>query len=454
MNTNNALTDYISQNQEFLKIDNPDIEKICLALDLLGVKFGKINYDCANKALFQMVYRKNLYAFNEANITLTLQVIYGISEESIWNNNYSLIRSKQNEPLLKYIHENVNEYLNIVLSRCKKQITDDEKAVIALLNNAGIDDEKKIAYIEALQTSLNKIEMVTDKELWTTIFECSRCIPSSDNVLAYFFQSGNKINSVLARFINNAAETPVFDFVKIKKEFKEKGEALFSEVIQCEEINDAKYEEMLANTKLIYNTFSFAGIPSNKFKILVRCGIISMTKENLVFARKNYQNELVEFIITNQEKYTEIVEQTQFNRDEFLKLLLCPSFEDGNIGRLLQKNTESISTLIEKQFKLPQQRLKFFLSDSQISHEQKMHLIINQLHNLEADQAKECFEILNSDDYVALFSKKRKCQLPKSSWSEQILKIFQGKGWISGYETDKDNPQLFQVSKQSLKTNI
>jgi hypothetical protein len=85
MNENDELTDYISKNPDFLCIDNPDITRIPQKLILLEVRFENINFEIANKELFQSVYRSNLYLLNISMISLILNKVYEIPDgEHYW----------------------------------------------------------------------------------------------------------------------------------------------------------------------------------------------------------------------------------------------------------------------------------------------------------------------------------------------------------------------------------
>lgn len=67
INVEGCLTDYISNQSDYLNIQNPDVAKIISQFCILGVKLKKIEIDTANKDLIVGVYENNLYELTFEN---------------------------------------------------------------------------------------------------------------------------------------------------------------------------------------------------------------------------------------------------------------------------------------------------------------------------------------------------------------------------------------------------
>ena len=79
MNQDNVISDYISNERNYLSInDDVDIEKLVAGFRLLEVRFKGIDYEKSNKALFQSIYEESLYVINSENIQLMLRKMCGI----------------------------------------------------------------------------------------------------------------------------------------------------------------------------------------------------------------------------------------------------------------------------------------------------------------------------------------------------------------------------------------
>ena len=78
-----------------------------------------------------------------------LEKMYGFSRSNDFNTkNYTLTRSKIDEPLAQYVHDNINLYVEVILDNCRERIDDDEMAVLELLNNLELDKDRKVQYID------------------------------------------------------------------------------------------------------------------------------------------------------------------------------------------------------------------------------------------------------------------------------------------------------------------
>ncbi|GHT10337.1 putative membrane protein YobI [Planctomycetales bacterium] len=491
INAGNCLENYIAHNSSFLNIENPHIEKICTELALLDVKFIQIDYTNANKELFQAVYQRDLYVLNESNISLILNEVYGTESTGVWHRSYTLIRSKQDEPLLKYVNENIDAYFDLVMKLCESTITDDEPSAIEILNNENIDIKKREQYIDFLQTEISSIKSIKDKKLWSVIFSRSIVCNSTENTLEYFFNSGKGLDNVLIEFVN-AKPALKFDYEKIDEQFGEgKATAFLSAIIKCNGINNQKYK-IIIKTLLknkYYDKFLFDKIEPEKIKILLELGFIKMTKENLLFMRTNYPDMVNEFILSAPVEYVSIVTQETFNKDELLKLLEISEFVNENSVKLLsfvkepisiqdksyadtvkvyilQNNffaddldslienyekekecvqkeivkqcSSSVSTIINKKITLSLHLLLSLLADMQSPVSNRIQVLLYHLSEMEAEQAKECFEALKMDDYASLFDGK-KPRIENIQFAEDILKILQDKKWVSSYKLE-DTP--------------
>jgi hypothetical protein len=503
MNENNCLTDYISQNPDFLSIENPEIDKICTKLILLNVRFENINYNVTNTGLFRLVYEANLYSLNIPMITLILNKVYGISKNEDYKyKNYSLIISKPNERLTQYVKKNIVSYFDVMIDSCESTITDNEQVALDILNNNDIDLERKCLYIEYLQTVIKNIKDVNSMELWSELLNKQKVEYLANNILQYFFNFKNKLDDILIGFINGNSKNILFDYDKIKNEFdQEKTSAFYKSVIQCKDIDDKKYEMILKKFNRYYTEFSFKGLPKEKMKILIGYSIIQMNKANLFFMRANYPNELIEFIISDINPYINEINTETFNLDELIDLLEEKSVSDENKIKLLShtkepilitdknysehvklhllKNNfdevdiqflvtnydketqnikieieklcqENIQPLINENISLSPNLLSLLCSNDKIPQDKRIYLLINALPNLELKQAKKCFTRLKMSDFMSLFEGKRP-KIEKKAYTEKLLSALQEKSWISSYKLDGEDTNFYQVFGKNNK---
>jgi hypothetical protein len=497
LNQNSCLTAFISSNPNFLDIDNPSINKIIDGFALLDVRFAWIDFSRSNKELFNAVYTNSLYQLTFALISLMLEMAYNmVKSNDFKSKSYTLISSKPNEPLALYVNDNINEYIRIVLENCDKFINDEESAVLAILNNTEVDTDSKEKYISFLQTVIEHIEKVSNKELWSLLLQQKHIKYSEDNILNYFFQSEKGLDSYLVQFINTNSDDLSFNYESINNKFGENTASKFYiAIITCNQLSNNKYETILVIFNRYYNSFTYKEIDGDKITILIKVGIIRMTSENLSFMRENYPDHIVSFIVKSISQYTnDIINKENFDFDEMLLILdqnvvdeykikllqhtadevsiqqkkysdivkkhileynldvtdiqfLLKAFpkESGGIKEVIRQIAiEHITEIITQEYLIPFELLTELLLVKEISTETKKELFALCLPNMNVVFVKKYLKVLQMNDFLSLLDRKR----PKfeiNPINKQILDTFKEKNWIYTYEVDKDDSDYYRA---------
>lgn len=346
ININNCLVQYISDSSDYLGIEQPDIQKLISGFKLIGVKFVSINYDISDRTLFDEVYQHNLYELSYENIVLMLNKKYQIDNTyDITHRNFTMIQKQSDSPLAKYILDNMESYIDILLENCNGEINDDEDDAIYLLNNQDIDLVKKEKYINFLITPIHDIVNITDKKLWMTIFNGGKLFFSENNVVNYFNVYG--IDSTLINYVNKV--TVKMDFSNISNEFGEDvAEQLFDSILICNELITSKYLKILTDLGFVFNTFDEEGISDEKFEVLINNKILCMDKDGLKYVRNKYPQYISAFIKQNLDEYVNILTSENLRINEILEILKWEFVDDEKKIKLLSLTSESISIISEK----------------------------------------------------------------------------------------------------------
>jgi hypothetical protein len=119
INFDNSLSDYISDQDDYLDVKDLDLDKIISQFEILEVSFRKIDFEKSNRALFDMVYENNFYNLTFENIELMLRTQYDITDSyDIAHKNYTLIQKRSDSPLLFYVDKNLQFYMKEVVMNC------------------------------------------------------------------------------------------------------------------------------------------------------------------------------------------------------------------------------------------------------------------------------------------------------------------------------------------------
>lgn len=504
LNINECLTEFISRKSSFLKIETLSVEKITEGLQLLQVKFDSIDYNISNNDLFVAVYHKNLYQISFENISLMLNVFYGFFEkEDLVTKNYTLVSSQPQEPLVQYLEENINLYIEILLNQCNGNIVDNENIVLKVLNNELLETGNKEKYIDCLKNEIRNLKSVENKNLWSFILQKKIVFYSVENMVSYFLENG--LNDVLIEFINSESKPLCFASDSVARDFdSETRTQFFKAIVICNKLINNRYEAMVKTLERRYEKTLPTEITDDKILILIKSHVIMMTTETLLFMRENYPAMTINFIVENIETYAaDILDQDNFEFYELLlileqdlkdstkikllnltendisiqekdytevikKYILENNFNVDDIPYILENYFHEsseiqqsivkvviryISTILNGQDTLPKEMLsKLFIAED-LSIESKMELFVQHLPEFSREECKNYLETLQLNDFQNLLDGGNP-KFKVSNTNEQILKIFREKYWISSFDFDKKNSDFYRANSRRVFNKI
>lgn len=503
VNVDECLTTYISESPDFLAIENPNIEALISGFVKLKVSFSKIDYDKAEKNLFNAVYENSLYELSFENIELMLRKIYGVEDgDSIIHQNYTTIKSKPYSSLATYIACDLPEYVRIILIHCDNEITDTETNAIALLNSKDIDTELKSKYIAVLTTKITDISEVTDSALWQFLLDREIVVASVENLVHYFLKQGIDVH--LIDYVN--ALPMGIDYSVVKNVFGEEvADKLYNSVAECNGIVDEKYRDILTGLGYYFTSFSIEGLTNEKIEILIQQGLLQMNKSILDFIREKYKDHLYAFIRKNLDKYLALQTEDIFSSEEAKEIagwefddekkiallkftdepisVVGKNYTDAVVAYILANNCNSedmanlcaeyshyedearrmIVTLAEKQIEeiiddkltLDDALLSALLTSDNVTQDDKIRLFSNAIPVLNEETCMGHFAELGVSELNGIFSKSSgRRNYEKTELATGILEALQEHGWIYKYKEDERNSDRYVVIKNPPKKII
>lgn len=498
MNLEDCLTSYISNRPDFLSVEKIEISKWIEIFGIINVSFKLIDYEKSNKDLFIEVYNNNLYDLNFTMVQVILEKIYSIPiSDEFRKRNYTLVCSKEEEPLKQYVDENINDYMEMILDNKLGKFNDSEKCTLSILNNPDIGKELKVSYIENLGTVIKDISKVENTDdLWEHLLINKTVEYSSNNIIRYYYDHSGAIDVTLGDFINNNAKNVSFDSDELKKDFDDYNiHEFYDDVIKSEQLSDEKYRMLLENYNYLITKFRYDKVSDEKMKILINLQIIGLTKENIEFMRENYSHLAITLFASNIEEYIECLSEEIVNYDEILELLniqgisteckmllidKCPSSisvvgreysEDVQIhimsnkfdGNELQYLIESymnyserikrkilglcisnIEDICNNEYKLPQDLLRKLMESSDITVNHRKAIFYNNIDSLSKSEVAHYLELDVFNEFAGLFEGKRPKILIDDE-NTKLLAYFKSKGWISKFEQDLKESQFYRA---------
>ena len=495
INIDNCMGEYISNIDDYLNVSDPNIEKLINGFKILEVSFKSINYDKSNKELFDKVYGNSLYEINFENIKLMLLKIYNIKDdEDIFHKNYTLICEEAKSPLVKYIDDNIVEYIDIVLENSDNKINDDENIALKILNNNdsdeeyndnGISIEQKQKYLELLETPITTISAVANLTLWNYLLESRKVLYSEDNILEYF--KLNKYDPLLIDFINDSDTS--LDFSKLNESYTDEDKKIFisSSVIQMD-LQNHKYKEIIS-TLNVRLTISIALVNSEKLHILIDCKRPSITEDWLIDIRKSHPDDVLYFIEKNIDEYRKIMTASLFNLNELIEILtldigdetklellafaktpisilgkgystainvyilennlddkelhdLIKDYDNFDVpvqNILLKLAIKNINDIISNTIQISNILLDHLINNDDLDNSIKIELFISYLPSIDQTICSKYLTILKLTEYLDIFDTKLRPKFDINDTNMALLTAFKNKGWISTFKEDVNN---------------
>lgn len=504
VNEEGSFTSYISNMDNFLNVVEPDLKLLIEKFDLLNVKFIKIDYDQAHPQLFREVYLNDQYEINFNMILIILQNIYGYQNEENWKHkNFSLVTSRPDEGLTKYIRANFSTYLNVILEHCDERILDREEVSLEILNNTQVTVEQRAEYLNYLGTLISDIRDVQENKFWSMLIEDRKVEYSIDNILSYYFEFVHRMSDELTSFINQGSSVLSFDYDYISSNYEEQNtQDFYDSIIVTENLTDNKYEMLLAGYDHVINELAVEGLPQSKVNILIKLSIIAMNEGNLEFMREHYSENISVFILSDIEKYIyEVISEDNFDFSELL-FILRSEIKDKHKIHLLQYtdqpislqnfkysdgveqhivsnnlNVNDIPSLIKGyEYRMTEFKQKIlvmcvtkiryvltYASDNiipfdlfvslieadRIQKADKSKLLILSLRHLTIKQVQKCYDLLQMHNFIGLFDGKRP-KLERSEENKAILEVMKDRGWIYSFEIDQREDEYFRARGKKI----
>lgn len=501
INVEGCLTDYISNQSDYLNIQNPDVAKIISQFCILGVKLKKIEIDTANKDLIVGVYENNLYELTFENIKLMIKSMYGEYDSyNIEHRNYTVIQGKSKSPLAKYIAENINRYANEYLKNCNGYIEDSEDVAIKFINDENVLGDIQEKYVNVLKTVISDISVIQNKKLWNEMLDKRIIKKTVPNIIHYYTEYC--CDSQLIKFINECDAG--MDYSHIENEFGgEIARQFFDSVAVNNEIKTSRYQEILCNMGYGYDVYDAYDISDDKMEVLIKKDVIEMNNVGLEYIRNHYKKYTALYIDENIEAYLRIITSDNFSYEEALhilgmeigdkekidllglttepisvvgkgysssliKYILDNNFDEHDENELYQHFSEYEEVIQSSIYRVAKSRIANIIDNSTIvlddnllsklltmskcSMDDKIQLWAKALSNLTEETCKKHFDELGFPELKGIFTKRNNYTktYEDNSFIRDILYVLKKNTWIFDYYKKSDD-EGYVVVKNPIK---
>ena len=494
INIEDILTDYISLSKDYLDIEHPDIYKLIECFQYLKVSFHELDYEKSNKDLFDAIYSSSLYQLNIKNIWLMIEVYYGdYEEEDLKQRNFTIIDSKQEEPLFHYIDRNIDRYVGILLKLENDCFCDDGDSLIYLLNHEDLSEENAISFIKKLRTKIKDLSEIETTQYKIKFMEKFLVEYTAENIIAYYSSFG--LDKYLIAFINS--DDTFMDYSSLYEEKQELIDKFWNSVIVCNDISDQKYHQILQSIGLQYKKFNLLGISSQKVSILIKENTIPMTLDALKFMRENYPENILEYVAQKISLYANNLTDQDASLEETLEILTWDVLDEIKIKILshtkhpisvLEKNysstvtvyilkhnlnitdlpelfsayrdfdaeiqgyieelaIENIAIIFDEIESISDDLIDKLMQSGSLSQDEKINLLIGMMPALTPNECCRYFKILHLNEFIKLFAPYTRPKFTMNATHEKILQTLKENDLIENYMEDPKKKGFYKAIK-------
>lgn len=351
---NSNLADYIESKNNFFDI-SIDIEKLKNIVAVLGIKFKGIDLENLSDEIFDFIYNGNYYALNPFMIGSVLHKTGNLNsenfeeEDEFYSKNYSFIQRTNASQLIRYVEENIDEYIEKAWHPVLTEKSEEEEYfLLLLLNNNKVSPENKTRILHLTKTKITNLENVKDRGVIQRLLVEKSIVITWDNLLYYFIKSGNIIDFLLRDYISDPANLGVLITSKLDEtnvKYNRPDLLKFTAAIFMEnKFSNETYNALLSNISLHLETKKkLNNLDDDKLKILLNKGKLKITPRNFL-ELKGFSNGL----------HIKLIEQ---NPQEFI----------NDLNKMNYDTKDAIFILNSKKFSLSQKQIIItYLDDNEI----------------------------------------------------------------------------------------
>jgi len=467
LNEDNSLKDYLENISYMQKFSGDEAKKVIKIIGDLNVKFSKID-SMDSCEIYDFIFRKSYYVLNPHMVN---KIIFNKCapqseiEEYLQNAHLTTIKSdkliKNGDILIKYINNNINEYIKNVFLKIDTNTKESEEIVIELLNNENVDENIKFKIIEKQEVKIINIDSV-DESLWEYVFKSNKIVSTWSNAFKYY-NNDNISNDILIDFLNIRENTENISKIKCGKEYSEKNEFFTQEllklIITTNDFTAESYEYLIKNTGWAYNDLDISDLDEDKISLLLKYNRFIFEKVCFDSLKKNTDVLHISLIEKNKDHLLEKFEQFEFDTEDIIKILDSSKIsnsikkdlieeidydliKNANIAKLIYKYVDK--TIIKSIYYTKKMLLNLN------SLESKINLVVEQKSEFNDEELIEILQLL-PDEYNKIANLDGKqTTLNENNYNKELIKLLKDRKFITKDKVEKRNKIRLYIKNKAV----
>jgi hypothetical protein len=413
------------------------------------------DYDLTNE-LFDFIYVNNHYIISTDNIRFIITNFFEkLTNEtkpdlsSIDTQNYYAIQHSKCKHLIKYVDDNISEYVENVYLKLDSNTKEDEEHFIKLLNDENISDELKVKIIQKVETKISSLSKIDATEIEDLLLQYSKLLPNWADIVDRFVNDENTISVPVLVFLNNVENAKELSKSKIEQEKPDKKTiyGFLKALLLNDKINNNSYGYILGSIPYWYSSLEFETLTKEKISLLIKKKKLQLTKSNYDKLREEefiLHIDLIETVYYDLKE--EILETLTFDNADIIAVLKSSIIPNGKKQMIfnaydkaeIEKSTELLDLIAERvlqnSLSITKNLLTSILTKSKNTN-RKIELFNKKINELDTDNITAFLQKL-PEPYSNIAENGKRPFIEKSDINLQLAQNLKSKKYISKFEAE------------------
>jgi len=455
---------YLLQQRDFLSAIT-DTNRIKEIIKKLNIKFIDLDEKYSPTELLDFIYDGSYYDINPQMLRLILTYKQAPTIPEFESKNYYCIVQSKCDALIKYVNDNLIEYLTNVYIELDNNTQEPETELLLLLNNQNLelgDKEMVIQQVETRLSDLSKVEDVNTKQI---LLAENRVTPVWENLIDYYHADGSTGVEDLLPFIEEKDNLAALASKKIPKgkettENVHENDAFILSLVKEERLSDIAYSHIAASFPYWYRNLDFTQLSPEKVRSLINHQTLRLNIET--FKRlKEFETSIV-ILLLEKQKATLMQELDNYKLDttDITAVLKSNAFSGTEKNVIVEKAEESllissgelleligVQILKDKNFRVTNTLLKSILLNLNLSKEQRIRIFVGKQSQVSDQEITQFLDSLDAP-YTDIIVNGKRPMLPKTEYNMLLAQQLLNRKYVSSIDNKESGIRINTFSKE------
>lgn len=439
-NGDDTLTSYILAHEDIVdSIEIDEIGKTICVLDKLDIKFTDIELRDGDDKLKEDIYTNNRYVINEKMLGQFITWKKPELSSEISRKNYSILRDIGFEPVLKYIHENFEDYLNTIIIGVETNVQEGKEAIEDIIERSVVSEHSQC--VDAVSKQILVWDDLSDvgkgvqdsdfnevKDIWDVLLENDRILCNWDNLYHYFNSFG--LTETLEEYINlhyEQLDKAVTSDIPV--------DTFLYEILASSKFETNNFVKLIRSSEIEQYAESLEGLSIEKIKALIDNGYIPFNLEVFQEIRVLAPSLVTDFILHNPKEFVEVIDSIKLENSEINMLLNSEQFdinEKNQIIELYDLDTLAMDdAMIIRDLNFNIDRKATDAAWKLLPVDKKYQLFLNQIASFSNEELPSIFEQFSEIYHQLIERSNHKYTLPYTKYNDELTQKLLEKEYVT-----------------------